>query len=32
MNHRLDSKIGEAMTKPNMTYFEKVDHGVRLSA
>lgn len=32
MNHRLDSKIGEAMMNPNMTYFEKVDHGVRLSA
>ncbi len=26
MNHRLDSKLGEAMTNPNMTYFEKVDH------
>lgn len=24
MNHRLDSKLGEAMTNPNMTYFEKV--------
>ena len=26
MNHRFDSKLGEAMTNPNMTYFEKVAH------
>ena len=24
LHHRLDSKLGEAMTNPNMTYFEKV--------
>jgi len=27
--HRLDSKVGESMANPGMTYFSKVSHGVR---
>jgi hydroxymethylglutaryl-CoA lyase len=27
--HRLDSKVGESMANPGMTYFNKVGHGVR---
>jgi isopropylmalate/homocitrate/citramalate synthase len=29
LNHRLDSKVGESMTNPHMTYFSKVDQQVR---
>lgn len=25
MNHRLDSKVNESMSNPNMTYFNKVE-------
>jgi hypothetical protein len=27
MNHRLDSKVNESMSNPNMTYFSKVGLG-----
>jgi hydroxymethylglutaryl-CoA lyase len=29
LGHRLDSKVGESMANPGMTYFNKVSHGVR---
>ncbi|MBI3247293.1 MAG: hydroxymethylglutaryl-CoA lyase [Deltaproteobacteria bacterium] len=32
MNHRLDSKVNESMSNPNMTYFAKVGYGARLEA
>jgi len=28
LNHRLDSKVNESMTNPNMTYFNKVSHHI----
>jgi len=28
LNHRLDSKVNESMTNPNMTYFGKVGYRV----
>lgn len=32
VERRLDSKVGESMTNPDMTYFKKVSHGVRVEA
>lgn len=32
MNHRLDSKVNESMSNPNMTYFAKVGYGAQLGA
>jgi hydroxymethylglutaryl-CoA lyase len=32
LDHRLDSKVNESMSNPNMTYFSKVSHGVRHDA
>lgn len=32
VERRLDSKVCESMTNPDMTYFEKVSHGVRVQA
>lgn len=29
LDHRLDSKVSESMTNPNMTYFARVSHNVR---
>ncbi|MBI3301884.1 MAG: hydroxymethylglutaryl-CoA lyase [Deltaproteobacteria bacterium] len=32
LDHRLDSKVAESMTNPNMTYFSKVSHDLRSDA
>ena len=32
VDRRLDSKVGESMTNPDMTYFNHVSHGVRAEA
>ncbi len=32
LDHRLDSKVNESMTNPNMTYFSRVSHCLRTDA